>query len=80
MIDALHLAAFLLLRTWYALTVGLGTWLVQRRWMWLCRWQCRFMLMRPTIRGLYALGWRPKNPGGVGAGAPHIDTQASSSA
>lgn len=80
MIRSFHLAAFLLLRTWYALTVKLGTWAVERRLMWLCRWQCRLMLLQPSVRGLYALGWRPKNPGGVGAGAPHIDHQRSSGA
>lgn len=78
--QVLKLALFLVLRTWYALTCRIGAWCVRRRLMWLCRWQCRLMLLRPSVRGLYALGWRPKPPGGMGAGAPHKDQMTNSSA
>lgn len=74
-------AAFLLVRAWYALTVRIGVWAVRRRWMWVCRWQCRLMLLGPSVRLLYAFGWRPRPiPGGMGAGAPHKDFGSSSSA
>lgn len=78
--QVLKLALFLILRTWYALTVQIGVWCVRRRLMWLCRWQCRLMLLRPVVRVLYALGWRPKPPGGMGAGAPHKDQMTNGSA
>ncbi len=71
--QVLKLALFLVLRAWYALTCWIGAWCVRRRLMWLCRIQCRLMLLRPSVRGLYALGWRPRPPGGMGAGAPHKD-------
>lgn len=74
--QVLKLALFLVLRTWYALICRIGVWCVRRRLMWLCR----LMLLRPSVRGLYALGWRPKPPGGMGAGAPHKDQMTNGSA
>lgn len=140
--QVLKLALFLILRTWYALTVQIGVWCVRRRLMWLFSWQCRLMtscrlvaeaivtarklrdapnngdsarhgvdvaahVLDVTRSGaasagaakarharagaplvvrvvllalLYALGWRPKPPGGMGAGAPHKDQMTNGSA